>query len=115
VSKVLEQLRELVERCGPEAALSIRMSLYNYGRTYTTDPAAQSFTFGNVVGAIGVALPSEPKSFVLGRRFAPTSDTTPVLSWFDAMVDLTSSSVSVDLGGPIPARMCHSMRAPCSR
>ncbi|WPB82358.1 hypothetical protein KYC5002_24975 [Archangium violaceum] len=105
VSKVLDQLRNLVDRYGPEAALSIRISLYKYGRNYINNSAAQGYTFGNVVGAIGVSLPDEPKTFVLGRRFAPTS-TPPGLpagfSYFDAMVDTASSSVSVDLGNTIP-------------
>jgi len=107
VSRVLDQMRDLVQRYGPEAALSIRFSLYKYGRNYSDETAAQGYTFGNVIGAIGVALPSEPKSFVLGRRFAPTKAPPPgpppqALSYFDAMVDLTSSSVSLDLGSAIP-------------
>lgn len=106
-SKVLEQLRSLVEKYGPEAALSIRFSLYKYGRNYVDAAAAQGYTFGNVVGAIGIALPDEPKSFVLGRRFAPTKapppgPPPPAMSYFDAVVDLESNAVSLDLGNAIP-------------
>ncbi|MDY7233043.1 hypothetical protein [Hyalangium rubrum] len=105
LSKVLDQMRTLVERYGPEAALSIRLSVYKYGRNYINNSAAQGYTFGNVVGALGVALPSEPKTFVLGRRFAPTSTPRGLpagFSYFDAMVDMASSTVSVDLGNSIP-------------
>ncbi|HEX8702387.1 MAG TPA: hypothetical protein VF815_26370, partial [Myxococcaceae bacterium] len=105
VSKVLEQMQDLVKQYGSEAALSIRFSLYNYGRNYSDSVASQGYTFGNIVGAIGVALPDEPKSFVLGRRFAPTSTPDfppPHLSYFDAMVDTASSVVSVDLGNAMP-------------
>ncbi|MBN8465795.1 hypothetical protein JYJ95_04685 [Corallococcus exiguus] len=106
MSRVLEQMRNQVERYGPEAALSIRFSLYKYGRNYVDVAAAQGYTFGNVVGAIGIALPDEPKSFVLGRRFAPTEappagPPPPALSYFDGMVDMASGTVSVDLGNAI--------------
>lgn len=107
VSRVLEQLRHQVERYGPDAALSIRFSLYKYGRNYVDPAASQGYTFGHVVGAIGVALPDEPRSFVLGRRFAPTEapppgPPPPALSYFDAMVDSASAAVSLDLGSAIP-------------
>lgn len=106
-SRVLEEIRKLVEHYGPDAALSIRLSLYNYCRIYDPAyPGSQNYTFGNVVGAIGVALPGEPKSFVLGRRFAPTTAPSPppppAMSYFDAVVDMASGVVSLDLGNALP-------------
>ncbi|AGP38732.1 hypothetical protein [Sorangium cellulosum] len=103
-SRVLEQIRRLLQQHGPEAALSIHFNLYNYCRNYDHPEIAKRYTFGDVVGAIGVALPGEPKSFVLGRRFAPTkrAENPHASAYFDAVVDMASGTVSVDLGNALP-------------
>jgi hypothetical protein len=62
-SKFLGQLQSALQ----EGQLSIRLVTYAY-KDSATKPG---FTLGTVSGVIGPYLAGEPKSFVVGRRFAP--------------------------------------------
>jgi len=62
-SKFLPQLQQALQ----EGQLSIRLVTY----AYKDQASKPGFTLGTVSGVIGPYLSGEPKSFVVGRRFAP--------------------------------------------
>jgi hypothetical protein len=113
-SRFLQELKDEVSKLGD--FLSVRMMVYGYNDDHTNP----EFTLGRVSGVIGPALPDEPKTFTLGRRFAPANgisapagrlcqcpDGKPnildnKINFFDAQVDADSSTIFVDLSNALP-------------
>jgi hypothetical protein len=71
-SPVMQALAEGSKHFG---RLSIGFTTYSC----MLDATKPDFTYGTLVGAIGLAFPEEPKSFIAGRRFMPNGafDTPP--------------------------------------
>jgi hypothetical protein len=92
-------LREL-RHASAEGTLSIRLTTFGY----FTRSNQQRFTLGTVTGVIGPFHDNEPKSFILGRRFAPanSNQTTQGVSFFNGKVDATRKVALVDLSNAIP-------------
>lgn len=86
--------------------LSIRLMTFAYvGRV--GDPR---FSLGTVCGVIGPMLAHEPKTFVLGRRFAPATRSRQSwngISTFTGVIDETSSTLLLDLGNALRLRDAH--------
>jgi hypothetical protein len=83
-----------------DGELAIRLTTFGY----FTNSRHPRFTLGRVLGAIGPALPGEPRRFVSGRRLAPASGdvTDEGLNFADAVVHPAARRVSLDLGNVLP-------------
>lgn len=102
-SRLLAALRQVA--AANDDCLSINLMTF----AYDTGARNPTFTLGRVVGAIGPWRSDEPRSFTLGRRFAPAANTvTPFataadnIGFFDAVVG--EGSVHLDLGNALPLR-----------
>ncbi|UGA40279.1 hypothetical protein JOS77_13665 [Chromobacterium haemolyticum] len=99
-SPLLARLIELSE----QDRLSIRLSTYGYSTDYS-DPG---FGYGTVLGAIGPAYLGQPRSFILGRRFMPTTQQGNDLAskngigCFSSWLDQDTASLQVDLSNALP-------------
>ncbi|NHR05142.1 hypothetical protein HA052_08010 [Chromobacterium haemolyticum] len=99
-SPLLARLIELSE----QDRLSIRLSTYGYSTDYS-DPG---FGYGTVLGAIGPAYLGQPRSFILGRRFMPTTQQHNDLAsqngigCFSSWLDQDTASLQVDLSNALP-------------
>ncbi|PRC93425.1 hypothetical protein S2091_1812 [Solimicrobium silvestre] len=85
--------------------LSIRLTTYGYNM----NAKAPLFGYGTVLGVIGAAKASQPRSFILGRRFTPTTQNAAMdlvssngIGCFSAQIDSTNSSLHVDLSNALP-------------
>jgi hypothetical protein len=81
-------------------ALSIRLSTFAF-KTSATSPM---FTYGTLVGAIGPAVPGEPKTFIAGRRLMPLngSATDDGISCFSSAIDAAAGTLTADLSNALP-------------
>jgi hypothetical protein len=100
-SVFFDQLRAASEK----DYLSIRLSTYGYNQNY----GEPQFGYGTLLGAIGPALADEPRSFVLGRRFMPTTvnpaqdvASTQGIGCFSAAIDDGSATLQLDLSNALP-------------
>jgi hypothetical protein len=96
-SRALKELKQIAS----SGTLSIRLMTFGYKDQYG-DPR---FSLGTVCGVIGPALPDEPKTFVLGRRFV-AADSSAGQSWnginyFTGAVDEDSSTLFLDLSNAL--------------
>jgi hypothetical protein len=105
-SPLLQALLEICEQ--QNNTLSLRMTTYGYN-----DKLSDSFfSYGIVLGAIGPAYPTEPQSFVLGRRFIPAANLLPAASyqqdyipnvgWFSAQI--VENTLYADLSNALPLK-----------
>lgn len=62
---------------------------------YQDDSSASDFTFGRIVGTIGVAIAAEPKRFVVGRQCGPT---IRGINFFAAQLDTGREKLVIDFG-----------------
>ncbi|MGC0151439.1 hypothetical protein ACPRNU_03125 [Chromobacterium vaccinii] len=102
-------LRALKAICEQQSdTLSLRLTTYGYD-----DKLGDSFfSYGLALGAIGPAYPTEPQSFVLGRRFIPAANLLPAQSyqqdyipnvgWFSAQ--LVDNTLYADLSNALPLK-----------
>ena len=72
---------------------------------YIGSASNPAFTYGHLAGAIGTFAKTDPKRFVLGRRFAPVTTSSPFanasgIGFFDA--DVGPATVSLDLSNALP-------------
>lgn len=89
-----------------DGLLSIRLTTYGYA-TDSTDP---QFGYGTLIGAIGPASAGEPRSFVRGRRFMPTTQNSGVADMassnnigpFSAQIDAAGATLQADLSNALP-------------
>ncbi len=100
-SPFFDQLR----RASEQDQLSIRLTTYGYNTAF----GQPRFGYGTVLGAIGPARAAEPRSFVLGRRFMPTTQngtgdmaSTRNIGCFSAAVDEGTGTLQVDLSNALP-------------
>ncbi|AUH49388.1 hypothetical protein CXB49_00310 [Chromobacterium sp. ATCC 53434] len=105
-SPLLQALKAICEQ--QNDTLSLRLTTYGYD-----DRLGESFfSYGLLLGAIGPAYPTEPQSFVLGRRFIPAAsllpaqsyqqDYIPNVGWFSAQ--LVDRTLYADLSNALPLR-----------
>lgn len=99
-SPFLEQLRAT----SLEGLLSIRLTTYGFDTSY----GQNDFCYGKLIGAIGPALADEPRSFILGRRFMPTTRnragdlaSTQNIGCFSAALD-QNGMLNLDLSNALP-------------
>jgi hypothetical protein len=82
-------------------SLSVRLTTFGY----FTRADRPRFTLGTISGVIGpVRDDDEPRSFILGRRFAPQNGDRTIdgLNFFDALLDVQGRAALVDLSNAIP-------------
>ncbi|UMR29645.1 hypothetical protein MJ904_21745 [Massilia sp. MB5] len=84
--------------------LSIRLTTYGFGTKY----GENEFCYGKLIGAIGPVIAQEPRSFILGRRFMPTTRnrtgdlaSTQNIGCFSAFVD-QNRTLQLDLSNALP-------------
>lgn len=106
-SAFLERLKAEADKA---EALSVRLTTF----AYDDSVGEATFTYGSLLGAIGPYAASEPRSFVLGRRFTPTpqqgvrtlNGAKLNLTWFSgAVVDVPGTggaALSLDLSNTLP-------------
>ncbi|MBB3121841.1 hypothetical protein [Pseudoduganella violacea] len=99
-SPFFEQLRAASE----DGLLSIRLTTYGFNTSY----GENEFCYGKLIGAIGPVLADEPRSFILGRRFMPTTRngagdlaSTQNIACFSAAVD-QKGLLNLDLSNALP-------------
>ncbi|CAM2167674.1 conserved hypothetical protein [Paraburkholderia sacchari] len=105
-SALLDQLRSASER----DELSIRLSTYGYQqRVKKNGVLVPDFGYGILLGNIGPAKSSQPRSFILGRRFMPTTSNGAGdlvsgngIGCFSSFVDEQTSTLNVDLSNALP-------------
>ncbi|MBM3114867.1 hypothetical protein [Jeongeupia naejangsanensis] len=104
-SPLLQDLKAISEQ--QNNTLSLRMTTYGYDAAL----GDSFFSYGIVLGAIGPAYPTEPQSFILGRRFIPAAsllpassyqaeDYVPNVGWFSAQ--LVENTLYADLSNALP-------------
>lgn len=108
-SAFFDQLRSASE----QGLLSIRLTTYGYNM-HQHDPW---FGYGTVLGAIGPALADEPRSFVLGRRFMPTTVNALLdaasaqgIGCFSAAYEPASDSLHLDLSNALPLQQGYTVQ-----
>lgn len=88
-------LADLQQALGAGNALSIKFNVDGY----VDDPTNPMFTTGRVTGAIGVALPTEPKRFVAGRYLTAP----PLPATYNTGYGLVANNaLHLDLGNSLP-------------
>jgi Ferritin-like len=97
-SRFLKELERLSASDLANRKLSIKFNVDGY----VDDSNQQNFTFGRVVGSIGVYEPGEPVHFVPARQLNPTPGATPAAGIAYAMID--GDSLLVDLGNTLPTQ-----------
>ena len=82
--------------------LSIRLTTFGYNLSRSSD----RFTVGTVSGVIGPYQPSEPRSFILGRRMVPLngSTTSSNITFFNCQVVRDSCTVLADFSNALPLK-----------
>ncbi|WP_445989870.1 hypothetical protein ACSVCE_00325 [Chromobacterium haemolyticum] len=100
-SPLLARLIELSD----QDRLSIRLTTYGYDM----NAGSPLFGYGTVLGAIGPAYTGQPRSFILGRRFMPTTQNSLQdsvsgngIGCFSSWLDPDSASLQVDLSNALP-------------
>ncbi|MBN1209795.1 MAG: ferritin-like protein [Myxococcaceae bacterium] len=88
-------LKELLAQGSFKGALSIKFNVDGFD----DDASSPTFTFGRVVGSIGLYVPGEPKRFVAGRRLAPAAQTVNT-----AYAQLQGNVLALDLGNSLPTQ-----------
>jgi Ferritin-like len=91
-------LKELSAAAQATGKLSIKFNVDGY----QDDRSRASFTFGRVVGSIGVHGPGEPSQFVAARLLNPGPGSTPALPLNTAYAAVQGDVVTVDLGNSLP-------------
>ncbi|UTH75093.1 ferritin-like protein [Chromobacterium sp. IIBBL 290-4] len=92
-------LRELFQHAaGAPARLSIKFNIDGYD----DEPDSAGFTFGRIVGCIGLSLDGEPRHFVPGRRLFAVSNPSPAASLNDAIAVIEQNRLTLDLGNSLP-------------
>lgn len=94
-SRFLEELRE--NGILPEQ-LSIKFNVDGF----EDDSSSPDFTFGRVVGSIGLYLPEEPRHFVSGRRLWSVPGAPASLNDTPALLD--GRILTLDLGNSLPTQ-----------
>ncbi|GAB2917463.1 hypothetical protein GCM10027093_65080 [Paraburkholderia jirisanensis] len=106
-SPFLDQLRDASER----DALSVRLTTYGYKQKVKNDAGelVPDFGYGTLIGNIGPAIASQPRSFILGRRFMPTTQnaagdmaSTTGIGCFSSFIDTATNTLQVDLSNALP-------------
>jgi hypothetical protein len=87
-------LKELSANGGPPKLLSIKFNVDGYNDDSTTP----EFTFGRVVGSIGLYQPGEPAHFVAGRRLYVANPPPSPLNVNTAYAQVVGDTLTVDLG-----------------
>ena len=95
---LLEKSRFLQELTNSGSALPEQLSIRFNVDGHNNTPDTDWFTFGRVVGSIGLQDKGTPKHFVPGRRLNPTEGST--LGW--AVAELRGNSLAIDLGNTMP-------------
>lgn len=99
-SPFLRQLQQISEEQGN--ILSIRLTTF----AFNGNNKSPQFSYGTVLGAIGPAYATEPRSFILGRRFMPqgngvmTNATPPGVT--ASANNITCFPAILDDGGKVP-------------
>jgi hypothetical protein len=88
-------LQELLSKKRFQGKLSIKFNVDGFD----DDSTSPTFTFGRVVGSIGLALPGEPKRFVAGRRLAPGGGTVNT-----AYAQIQGNVLTLDLGNSLETK-----------
>ncbi len=97
-SRFLKELEQLSAGNGAERMLSIKFNVDGY----VDDSTSTTFTFGRVVGSIGLYAPDEPKHFLAARALTATPGATPATGTAYAMID--GDQLFVDLGNSLPTQ-----------
>jgi hypothetical protein len=92
-------LQELSANGQLPETLSIRFNVDGYN----DDSTSQQFTFGRVVGAIGLHADNEPNHFVAGRAL-PSVQPPPQPPLNTAYAEINGSILSLDLGNSLPTQ-----------
>lgn len=95
-SRFLKELDKLLPADKAARRLSIKFNVDGF----QDDLSAPMFTFGRVVGSIGLHSPEEPVHFLAARALTPTPGATPALGNAYALID--GSSLFIDLGNSLP-------------
>ena len=83
---------------GATGELSIKFNVDGF----QDDSTSTDFTFGRVVGAIGVHGAGEPSQFVAARYLNPGPGSSPTLSLNTAYAEVVGDVVTVNLGNSLP-------------
>ena len=97
-SRFLKELEQLSSGDAAERKLSIKFNVDGY----VDDSTSTTFTFGRVVGSIGLYAPDEPKHFLAARALTTTPGATPAMGTAYAMID--GDQLFVDLGNSLPTQ-----------
>jgi hypothetical protein len=97
-SRFLEELEQLSEGATAQRKLSIKFNVDGHDG----DRTSPTFTFGRVVGSIGLYLPGEPVHFVAGRALTATPGATPAMGTAYAAID--GDTLFLDLGNSMPTQ-----------
>lgn len=96
--------KELI-KASERAQLSIRLTTY----AFTGDKSDPKFMYGKVVGVIGPAYTEEPNSFILGRRFMPTTQNAAQdmisgngITCFSSIIDKSTNTLQLDFSNALP-------------
>lgn len=128
-SQALQELKAALLRQGPQAKLSVRITLFYYTRNYPPYVALNA-TLGYVIGTVGVAHPDDTLNFGGQRLLSQTSNTpldmsftpgdlcydqniadyTPWLSMAPFEVDESRLEVAVDLSNALPSNLYNTLR-----
>lgn len=92
-------LQEWLAAGKPPEKLSIRFNVDGYN----DDSKSEQFTFGRVVGAIGLYADSEPTHFIAGRAL-PSVQPPPQPPLNTAYVEINGNVLSLDLGNSLPTQ-----------
>ena len=94
-SRFLEELKTSTGALPTE--LSIKFNVDGFD----DDMTSPTFTFGRVVGSIGLWAPGEPRHMIAGRRLQSPKP-PPSTPGNAAMAELTSGTLTIDLGNSLP-------------
>jgi hypothetical protein len=97
-SRFLNELEQLSASNTAERKLSIKFNVDGY----VGDFKQPNFSFGRVVGSIGIYSPDEPPHFLAARQLNPTPGATPALGIAYAMID--GDTLWLDLGNSLPTQ-----------
>jgi hypothetical protein len=97
-SRFLKELDQLSKGGKAGRKLSIKFNVDGYN----DDPTSTTFTFGRVVGSIGLYSPGEPIHFLAARALPANPLATPAMGTAYAMID--GNSLLLDLGNSIPTQ-----------
>jgi len=95
-SRFLKELDESLPADKAARKLSIKFNVDGF----QDDSTLPMFTFGRVVGSIGLCSPDEPVHFLAARALTPTTGATPAMGNAYALID--GSSLFIDLGNSLP-------------